>query len=262
MGADGIHSKVREHVLGPRAPVPTFDNICIVYGFLPAAAAVKPFPEYKFPAIMFAPSGTFMVMPVDPEGKTLAWVINKPSKERTRQEWQEMERSGEAARQAKAEFDDITSQPMRSLLDNADNTKARIWAPYSIEDLPTWHTARVCLIGDAAHGLPPDGQGTAMAFEDAALMTRLLSEREENDSYEELFERFEAIRKPRIDSVKESKKPGGTRERTGSWVWALKKLAFTGFFWFNGGVVKFLHGSEYDIEKAGVKAQSSRGWFM
>ncbi|KAJ7258574.1 hypothetical protein C8J57DRAFT_1644506 [Mycena rebaudengoi] len=30
-------------------------------------------------------------------------------------------------------------------------------AAYSIPDLPTWHTPRVVLIGDAAHGLPPNG---------------------------------------------------------------------------------------------------------
>ncbi|KAJ7511220.1 hypothetical protein B0H11DRAFT_2183261 [Mycena galericulata] len=77
IGADGMHSKVRQHVLGPQAPTPTFDGLCIVYGFLPALSAIAPSgaDKFAFPAFMFTPSGVFIAMPIDPERKTLAWWV-------------------------------------------------------------------------------------------------------------------------------------------------------------------------------------------
>ncbi|KAJ7493103.1 hypothetical protein B0H11DRAFT_1911538 [Mycena galericulata] len=209
IGADGMHSKVRQLVLGPQAPTPTFDGLCIVYGFLPASSAISPSADFTFPAFMFTPSGMFMTMPIDPEGTTLAWAINQSVEERSREEWRALERSGEAVRLAKADYDDIQTQPVRSLLDNADATNARLWAAYSIPDLPKWHTPRVCLIGDAAHGLPPNGaQGSAMAFEDAAILTRLLTSKD-TTSYDQLFRQFEAIRRPRIQRVRQLGKASG-----------------------------------------------------
>lgn len=197
---------------------------------------------------MFTPSGMLMTIPIDPEAKTLAWGINVSMEQRTRQEWRELEQSGEVARLAKADYDDIQTQPVRSLLDNADDTKARLWAPYSIPDLPKWHTSRVCLIGDAAHCLPPNGQGSAMAFEDVAILTRLLTLEGISD-YEKLFSRFEAIRRPRIDRLRQSSKTGeALKSRTGPWVWYLKKWAMRAFFWWNNGVVQFGKDAIYDVD--------------
>jgi 2-polyprenyl-6-methoxyphenol hydroxylase-like FAD-dependent oxidoreductase len=254
IGADGMHSKVRQHVLGPKAPIPTFDGLCIVYGFLPASSAISPSADFTFPAFMFTPSGVFMTIPIDAEAKTLAWVINQPVKERSRDEWRELERSGEAARLAKADYDAIQTQPVRSLLDNADETKARLWAAYSIPDLPTWHTPRVCLIGDAAHGLPPNGgQGSAMAFEDAAILTRLLTAKD-TVNYDGLFRRFEAIRRPRIKRLRQlSKASGAAKERTGRIGWFLKKWVFRAFFAWKGGVLQHAEKPTYDVDLVDIE---------
>ncbi|KAJ6535088.1 hypothetical protein B0H19DRAFT_1039018 [Mycena capillaripes] len=254
IGADGMHSKVRQHVLGSKAPTPTFDGLCIVYGFLPASSAISPSADFTFPAFMFTPSGVFMTMPIDPEGKTLAWVINQPVEERSREEWRELERSGEAARLAKADYDDIQTQPVRSLLDNADETKARLWAAYSIPDLPKWHTPRVCLIGDAAHGLPPNGgQGSAMAFEDAAILTRLLTAKD-TTSYDQLFRQFEVIRRPRIKRLRQlSKASGAAKAKSGRVGWYVKKWAFRAFFAWKGGVLHHAEQPTYDVDQVNIE---------
>lgn len=200
---------------------------------------------------MFTPSGLFMTIPIDSEAKTLAWVINKATTDRTREGWRELEHSGEAARLAKADYDDIPTQPVRSLLDNADDTNARMWAPYSIPALPKWHTSRVCLIGDAAHGLPPNGQGSAMAFEDAAILTRLLT-LEGTPDYEKLFSKFEAIRKPRVESLRESSKGDLFKAKTGPWAWYLKKWVFRAFFWWNNGVLQHTKETTYDVDEVSI----------
>lgn len=192
-----------------------------------------------------------MAIPIDAQGEQLAWGINTSVDERPRDEWRALESSGEAARLAKAGYNDITWQPVRSLLDNADEKEARIWTPYKIPDIPTWHTPRVCLIGDAAHALPPNGQGSALAFEDAAIMARLLTElTSDKPSYDMMFAQFEAIRRPRIDRLRsESKKGGAIKSKTGPWVWVVKKWAFRVFFWWNSGVLRHTDETTYDVDK-------------
>jgi 2-polyprenyl-6-methoxyphenol hydroxylase-like FAD-dependent oxidoreductase len=245
-----MHSKVRQHILGPAAPTPSFDGLCIVYGFVPASSVTCP-TDVSFPAMMFTPSGVLMAIPIEQEATTLAWVINKNMEERDRQGWKEFEQSGHAARVAKADYSDIDSQPVRSLLDSADDARARLWAAYSIPPLSSWHTSRVCLIGDAAHGLPPHGgQGSAMAFEDGAILTRLL-EAQGSRPYSELFERLQALRMPRVEKYRErSGSVGGSLKRqTGPWLWYIKKLAMRAFFWWNNGVLDHAKEYAYDVDK-------------
>jgi len=158
--------------------------------------------------MIFSPIGLIMVVPVDPHGKTLAWGISEQLEEKGRDTWREYEVSGEAARDAESNYSNITSEPIGSLLDIVEDTDVRLWAPYSIPDLPSWHLGRVCLMGDAAHALPPNGQGSAQAFEDTAIMSRLLSS-ESTGSYGGLFATFERLRRPRIEQVRELSKMGG-----------------------------------------------------
>jgi 2-polyprenyl-6-methoxyphenol hydroxylase-like FAD-dependent oxidoreductase len=69
-----------------------------------------------------------------------------------------------------------------------------------IPSLPGWHRGRILLIGDAAHAVSPNaGQGASMALEDAMYLARLL--RESSGGYEQVFERFEADRKPRVERI-------------------------------------------------------------
>lgn len=187
--------------------------------------------------MFFTSSGLLMTIPFDPEGKELAWGINMTvEQDRSREGWAEFERSGEAARLAKSEYDDISFQPVRSLLDNADDSKARLWTPYRIPDIPTWHTNRCCLIGDAAHALPPNGLGSTLAFEDAAMLVRLL-ESGNDKPYEQIFTHLERVRRPRIAPMRKSDVGDAFKRKTGPWGWYFKKWLFRGFFWFNSGTI-------------------------
>lgn len=229
-------------------------------GFLPTASVVRPNSTFTLPSFLFTQSGMFMAIPINAAGSTLAWGINTGSPERTREEWAELERSGEAARLAKADYDDIKTEPVRSLLDNADVKTARVWAPYSIPDVERWHVGRVCLIGDAAHGLPPNGLGSGLAFEDAAILTRLLAKASRPDAitgttaidYPHLFSRFESVRRPRIQGIRKTTKAGSSlkSQTSGAWAWWAKKWAFRGYFWWNGGVLEHARETGYDVDAA------------
>ncbi|OCF39125.1 hypothetical protein I317_07066 [Kwoniella heveanensis CBS 569] len=251
IGADGIHSKVREHILGAESPKATYEGICLVNGFVPASSVTKPSPDFTFPSFVFTSSGMLMSIPIDRKGETLAWGINMTVKEeRSREGWKEFGKSGEAARLAKADYDKIRSEPVRSLLDNANDSQARLWPIYAIpDDIPKWHTPRVCLIGDAAHALPPNaGQGSAMAFEDSAIMVRLLTDGKFT-SYDELFAKFESVRRARIAVLKANSKAGGvSKAETGPWMWYLKKWAYRGFFWWKRGQLQMAKLLDYDVD--------------
>ena len=183
-----------------------------------------------------------MAVPFEHDAQRLTCGFSEELPEKGREDWAEYERSGEAARKAKANYTDSTNPIIRSLLDNIDDTSVRLWAPYSIPDLPTWHKGRVCLIGDAAHALPPNGQGSAQAFEDVAIMSRLLtSDSAVAQGYENLFSEFEKARRPRIELVKQFTNKSVRQTKgtaSGPWAWWAKTWAIYAFFAWNRWVMR------------------------
>lgn len=72
------------------------------------------------------------------------------------------------------------------------------WALFDVLALPIFCAGRVVLIGDAAHASTPNaGAGASMAFEDAYILSTLLSELGEVDRIEDVFQAFDAVRRPR-----------------------------------------------------------------
>lgn len=198
-----------------------------------------------------------MVVPIDKNGETLAWGITTDTAERDRAKWKEYEESGQAARDGKAMFADVATEPLRSVLDNADEKQAKVWPHHSLPDLPIWHRGRVCLLGDAAHALPPNGQGTALAFEDAAFMSRMLSsDRVVAKGYDKLFSHFESSRRKRVEEIKKSAKPSSTvKSTTGPWAWWIKQWAFWAFFTWHRGQVRFGRDGSYDVMTESINVE-------
>jgi 2-polyprenyl-6-methoxyphenol hydroxylase-like FAD-dependent oxidoreductase len=209
-----------------------------------------------FPATLFTPVGMILAIPIDPKAETLAWGISEQLEEKDRQGWKEYEVSGKAARSVKSHYADCQTEPIGSLLDNAKDTECRLWAFYSIPDLPIWHSSRVCLIGDAAHALPANGQGAAQALEDAAYMGRLLSSEEATSKgFDAVFRHFETVRRARINEVKRLAKAAGTvKSKSGPWAWWLKQWAIWAFFTvWNRGVVRSSSITTFDVQKADIR---------
>src|SRR5699024_5490277 len=83
------------------------------------------------------------------------------------------------------------------------------WGYWVIDtiDAPVWSEGPVGLIGDAAHAmLPFQAQGAAMAIEDAALLAPLLMTEPDAAS---AFQRFEAMRRPRLERVRKLSNSNG-----------------------------------------------------
>jgi len=77
------------------------------------------------------------------------------------------------------------------------------WAIYDRSPLPAWHTGRVVLLGDACHPMTPYmAQGAATAMEDAVILSRCLRAHQMEPSA--AFPLYEACRKPRTSAIQAS----------------------------------------------------------
>jgi 2-polyprenyl-6-methoxyphenol hydroxylase-like FAD-dependent oxidoreductase len=152
------------------------------------------------PAFLYTQVGTILTFPTDARAENFQWAAFLTTPERPRMEWDEYRTSGDAIRDLKKEWSSITCEPIKSLLDNLTTDNLLVWAPYQIPDIPSWHTKRVCLLGDSCHAISPSaGQGTAQALEDVGLLARLLSNKAAlAKGYPALFEHYEKARKARM----------------------------------------------------------------
>jgi 2-polyprenyl-6-methoxyphenol hydroxylase-like FAD-dependent oxidoreductase len=164
IGADGVHSLVRDLIVGPDEPLHKGRHIVIYY-------------------VTSARSELYFVTSVpEPAG----WV--------TRESWSA---TGDVRELRKA-YEGFHADVTRVLEACPDCHK---WAILEREPLPHWSSGRVVLLGDACHPMTPYmAQGGATAIEDAAILARCLEE-VEGDDIEGAFRRYEAHRKPRTSRI-------------------------------------------------------------
>lgn len=75
--------------------------------------------------------------------------------------------------------------------------QVRKWALVDRDPMPSWGDGRIVLLGDACHPMPPYiAQGAAAAIEDAVVLSRCL-EGVERDGIAEAFRLYERLRAPR-----------------------------------------------------------------
>jgi salicylate hydroxylase len=78
------------------------------------------------------------------------------------------------------------------------------WGLFVVQQPRRWHTGRVVLIGDAAHGmLPHQGQGANTTIEDAVTLAELLSRRS-NQPFIDVFAHYAGLRKTRTRLIQRS----------------------------------------------------------
>jgi 2-polyprenyl-6-methoxyphenol hydroxylase-like FAD-dependent oxidoreductase len=84
---------------------------------------------------------------------------------------------------------------------------------YDVPKLSYWYKGRVCLIGDAAHGVSPHiGQGASLALEDTVVIAELLKSHKD---YGTAFDIFQSERQPRVEKViKSARRVGDTKTKT------------------------------------------------
>lgn len=189
VGADGIHSRVRESLFGPDDPRFT-GKVC--YRSVVATSVVKGARHSIENAQWLGPNGTIVLYPL--RGEELINVVCHSDDEHYRHEsW-----VNECDRQ---EVLDRYAGWHESLLRicEAGDTWYK-WALYDRDPIPKWTKGRITVLGDAAHPmLPYLGQGACQALEDGAVLATAL--RTERDDPVAGLARYERTRRPRTARV-------------------------------------------------------------
>lgn len=195
------------------------------------------------------------MFPMDSDVTEIGWATTVITPERDRKEWQAYSQSGEAAEDVKKQFANLPIKAIREMVDPLSAENMRFWAPYFIPDIPTWHTDRCCILGDAAHAIPPSGgQGSAQGMEDIGLMALLLSSPAAmQQGIPNVFAHFERVRKARVSTIRMfTERAESTRGPTESaWGWWLKRSIMKNYFKLAGknGYLKSGSIMDYDVSK-------------
>jgi salicylate hydroxylase/6-hydroxynicotinate 3-monooxygenase len=192
IGADGVHSLVRDLIIGPDKPI---HRGRIAYravfksNLMPREISVsrtKWWGEDRHIVIYYTTrdrSELYFVTSVPEPGD---WI--------TRESWSA---KGDV-RELRAAYAGFHEE-VRMVLDACPDCHK--WAILERDPLPTWSQGRVVLIGDACHPMTPYmAQGAATSIEDAAVLARCL-QGVDTANLEAAFKRFEAHRKPRTSKI-------------------------------------------------------------
>jgi 2-polyprenyl-6-methoxyphenol hydroxylase-like FAD-dependent oxidoreductase len=215
IGADGVHSVVRGHVI-PDGPKP-FDTGLIGFGGFVARSVLGDAPIGQRVITTFGQSGFFGygICSPDPDDAVMWW-STQPAHGVDAAAWRAM--SQDAIRQHLLDFHAGWHDPIPQILRAAENIV--VTPTLDVATLSTWSRQRTLLIGDAAHATSPHaGQGASLALEDAMRLGRLMQDRQE---LRLTFQNFEQERRPRTERVVALARRNGNSKRefsaTGAWI--------------------------------------------
>ena len=190
IGADGVHSRVRELLFGPEKPL---NKGRVAYRAVFRASRV---------GRDLGPSRTkwwgkdrhIVLYYTTRDSDEVYFVTSQPEK----QDWVTPE-----SWSAKGNVDELRAafagfhSDVRAVLDACPDCHK--WAILEREPLPAWSKGRVVLLGDACHPMTPYmAQGAATSIEDAAILSRCLGE---ISDVEKALKAYENHRKPRTSKI-------------------------------------------------------------
>jgi salicylate hydroxylase len=189
IGADGIHSVVRESLFGPGAPRFT-GKIC--YRSVVPVDAVPGEPPPAENVQWLGPHGTIVLYPVRRD-ELINVVCHYDDEGYRHESWV-----------TECERDEVLERYRgwhESLLRvfSAGEVWYK-WALYDRDPIPEWTRGRVTVLGDAAHSmLPYLGQGACQAIEDGCVLASAVAA--EPDDPVAALRRYERSRRPRASQV-------------------------------------------------------------
>ncbi|KAJ2985606.1 hypothetical protein NUW58_g5441 [Xylaria curta] len=207
IGADGIHSKVREYV-APSVQKKFMGMTAVTWETPTEQLRVPEDKYYKFPVTVLTSNGVFILAPQKPDGSAMLSGTQFPIEDQTRDGWDRLmaDKQGLIDRVRKGMNMDAWPDIVKSAMEDIDADSLNMWMFYSIPRLERWTSEkrRVAILGDAAHAIPPTtGQGASQAFEDAMSLALLLSTLEKNAGikWEEALDFWQKMRQDRIDDL-------------------------------------------------------------
>ncbi|MGW1890096.1 FAD-dependent monooxygenase [Streptomyces sp. NPDC002004] len=198
VGAEGIRTVVQEAV-GVEAPA-TSEGVMAYRALVPVEKLGWALEDQRL-AIWFGPRRTFLCYLVS-SGRIMNVVGYVPSDRDAVESWS-----------APARLDDLRAEfagwepRVQETIDAAESTFK--WGIFDRPSLPTWSTASITLLGDAAHAMVPHlGQGANQAMEDAFALATIL-DGADKDSLAQLLKIYENVRIERTSLVQRVSREAG-----------------------------------------------------
>jgi 2-polyprenyl-6-methoxyphenol hydroxylase-like FAD-dependent oxidoreductase len=203
IGADGVHSVVRDIILGEEAP--TFSGRVAYRAVFPATllgddqinlSRTKWWGPDRHIVIYYVTAARDEIYFVTSQPEDASWM--------TPESWS-TKGDMNVLRAAFATFNPEVLKVLNAC------PEAYKWALMERDPFTHWVECRIALLGDACHPMPPYmAQGAAMALEDAAVLARCLAG-VESGGLNAAFRRFEVNRKPRATQIQQ-------RSRVNTWL--------------------------------------------
>jgi salicylate hydroxylase len=191
IGADGIHSQVRERLFGEEKP--RFSGQIAYRGLAPAERVAHLGLPHDV-TNWVGPGGHFVHYYVS-AGRFLNFVAVSEEATWTREQWSDRGSISDAAKKYEGWHPQIAT-----ILTAVDETFK--WALFDRDPLPEWTQGRVALLGDACHPmLPFMAQGAAQSIEDGATLAAFL--KHAAFDIPAALRAYAAMRKPRTTTVQE-----------------------------------------------------------
>jgi salicylate hydroxylase/6-hydroxynicotinate 3-monooxygenase len=193
VGADGVHSVVRDLIVGPDAPV---HKGRIAYRAVFATNLMGGFDIGRSRTKWWGTDRHIVIYYTNKAKSEVYFVtsVPEPAEWLTKESWSA---KGDV-KELRAAYDGF-HRDVRNVLEACPDCHK--WAILEREPLAHWSDGRAVLLGDAAHPMTPYmAQGAASAIEDAAILARCL-DAVDGEDIEGAFRRYEAHRKPRTSVV-------------------------------------------------------------
>lgn len=194
IGADGIHSKVRETLLG--VEVPTYSG-WVAHRALIRGENLRKFADEFEPCVKWwRPDSHMMVYYTTGKRDEYYFVTGVPH-----DAWDFQGPYVDSSQEEMLEAFDGYHSTVQNLIRSTENITK--WPLLNRNPLPLWSRGRLVMLGDACHPMRPHmAQGACMAIEDAAVLARCLEETGAQD-YETAFSLYEGTRKARATKVQD-----------------------------------------------------------
>jgi 2-polyprenyl-6-methoxyphenol hydroxylase-like FAD-dependent oxidoreductase len=193
VGADGVHSIVRDLIIGPDMPI---HKGRIAYRSVFSSALMGSTDVGLSRTKWWGVDRHIVIYYTKPDRSEIYFVTSVPEVAEwvTRESWS----ARGDVQELRAAYDGFHAD-VRAVLEACPDCHK--WAILEREPLARWSAGRVVLLGDACHPMTPYmAQGGATAVEDAAVLARCLAD-VEGDDIAGAFQRYEAHRKPRTSRI-------------------------------------------------------------
>jgi 6-hydroxynicotinate 3-monooxygenase len=190
IGADGINSRIREHLLGAEAP--TYSGWVAHRALIRGEKLAKYNLTFEDCVKWWSADRHLMVYYTTQRRDEYYYVSGVPHPA-----WDFQGSFIDSSREEMFETFAGYHPIVQALIESSEQVTK--WPLLNRKPLPLWSEGRLVLLGDACHPMTPYmAQGAATAMEDAAVLSRCLKE---FDSIEEALRQYEMHRKPRTSRI-------------------------------------------------------------